>query len=191
MSTSSFQHMWADKAALLLILHKPIPRILLQNPPVQPPLTTVNHHIYFFPMGANSSLLSPDSSDGSNHPSKLKLGDIPESCVALVLSYLDPPEICKLARLNRAFRAASSADFIWDAKLPSNYHHLVDDYLIKNPTKLGKNETYARLSRPVPFDSGNKVRFLWSFFTCTKFNSRLVKIRRDFDAITSSCWFLN
>ncbi|XP_023764375.1 F-box protein PP2-A13 [Lactuca sativa] len=111
-------------------------------------------------MGANSSLLSPDSSDGSNHPSKLKLGDIPESCVALVLSYLDPPEICKLARLNRAFRAASSADFIWDAKLPSNYHHLVDDYLIKNPTKLGKNETYARLSRPVPFDSGNKEFWL-------------------------------
>ncbi|KAK9056207.1 hypothetical protein SSX86_027297 [Deinandra increscens subsp. villosa] len=111
-------------------------------------------------MGANSSLLSPDSSDGSNHPAKLKLGDIPESCVALVLSYLDPPEICKLARLNRSFRAASSADFIWDAKLPLNYHHLVDEYLMKNPSKLGKNEIYSRLTRPVRFDSGNKEFWL-------------------------------
>lgn len=107
-------------------------------------------------MGANSSILSPESSDGSNHPAKLKLGDIPESCVALVLSYLDPPEICKLARLNRAFRAASSADFIWDAKLPSNYQYLVDEYLIKNHTKLGKHEIYFRLTHPVPFDAGNK-----------------------------------
>ncbi|KAF5811668.1 putative phloem protein [Helianthus annuus] len=111
-------------------------------------------------MGANSSLLSPDSSDGSTHRSKLTLGEIPESCVALVLSYLDPPEICKLARLNRAFRAASSADFIWDDKLPLNYQHLVDDYLITNPRKLGKYEIYSRLTRPVRFDDGNKEFWL-------------------------------
>ncbi|MFS7962446.1 putative F-box domain-containing protein [Helianthus anomalus] len=72
-------------------------------------------------MGANSSLLTPDSSDSLTHPSKLTLGEIPESCVTLVLLYFDPPEICKLARLNHAFRAASSADFIWDEKLPLNY----------------------------------------------------------------------
>ncbi|XP_071698108.1 F-box protein PP2-A13-like [Rutidosis leptorrhynchoides] len=104
-------------------------------------------------MGANSSLLTPED---SNHPSKLKLGDIPESCVALVLAHLDPPEICKLARLNRAFRAASSADFIWDVKLPSNYQYLVNEYLIENPSKLGKCEIYAQLTRPIPFDSRNK-----------------------------------
>ncbi|XP_076942568.1 F-box protein PP2-A13-like [Bidens hawaiensis] len=113
-------------------------------------------------MGANSSLLSPECSDGSTHPSKLKLSDIPESCIALVLSYLDPPKICKLARLNRSFRAASSADFIWEDKLPANYHRLVDEYLIKNPNtgKLGKYEIYSRLTRPVKFDAGNKEFWL-------------------------------
>ncbi|MFS7993899.1 putative F-box domain-containing protein [Helianthus anomalus] len=100
-------------------------------------------------MGANSSLLSQNSSDGSTHQTKLKLGDIPESCVALVLLYLDPPDISKLARLNRAFRAASSADFIWDAKLPPNYHHLIDEHLTNTSTKLGKYEIYARLTLPV------------------------------------------
>ncbi|MFS8016548.1 hypothetical protein Hanom_Chr15g01369911 [Helianthus anomalus] len=49
-------------------------------------------------MGANSSLLTPDSSSGSTHPSKLTLGEIPESCVALVLSYLDPPGSIAAAR---------------------------------------------------------------------------------------------
>lgn len=107
-------------------------------------------------MGANTSLLSSDSSAGSDNPSKLNLGDLPESCVALVLSYLEPPEICKLARINRAFRAASSADFIWISKLPSNYHHLVEKLLINDNKKVEEKEIFARLTRPVSFDAGNK-----------------------------------
>ncbi|XP_076951961.1 F-box protein PP2-A13-like [Bidens hawaiensis] len=109
-------------------------------------------------MGANTSLLTQES---STHPTKLNLGDIPESCVALVLSNLDPPEVCKLARLNRAFRAASSADFIWDAKLPSNYHYMVNEHVTNiSSTKLGKHEIYGRLTRPVRFDDGNKEFWL-------------------------------
>ncbi|KAL0425947.1 UNVERIFIED_CONTAM: F-box protein PP2-A13 [Sesamum radiatum] len=72
-------------------------------------------------MGANASSL-PGGAEGPSPRAKLE--DIPESCMALVLSYLDPPEIAKLARLNRAFRAASSADFIWVPKLPSNYRYI-------------------------------------------------------------------
>ncbi|PWA99948.1 F-box domain, cyclin-like protein [Artemisia annua] len=107
-------------------------------------------------MGANSSLLT--TAPTQNESSKLKLGDIPESCVALVLSYLDPLEICKLARLNRSFRAASSADFIWDDKLPNNYKDLVHGYdvLKKSKDLAGKCEIYKRLARPVKFDHGNK-----------------------------------
>ncbi|GKB87670.1 F-box protein PP2-A13-like protein [Tanacetum coccineum] len=105
-------------------------------------------------MGANSSLLATTQ----NESSKLKLGDIPESCVALVLSYLDPLEICKLARLNRSFRAASSADFIWDDKLPHNYKDLIRGYQVMESTDLaGKCEIYKRLTKPVKFDhNGNK-----------------------------------
>nr|GEX26526.1 F-box protein PP2-A13-like [Tanacetum cinerariifolium] len=105
-------------------------------------------------MGANSSLLATTQ----NESSKLKLGDIPESCVALVLSYLDPLEICKLARLNRSFRAASSADFIWDDKLPHNYKDLLHGYQVMESTDLaGKCEIYKRLTKPVKFGhNGNK-----------------------------------
>ncbi|XP_009758836.1 F-box protein PP2-A13 [Nicotiana tabacum] len=108
-------------------------------------------------MGANASSIYNKSDDGLNFvPLKSKLDDIPEACIALVLSYLDPPQICKLARLNRAFRAASSADFIWEPKLPSNYKHILQEFLGLKVAGLGKRDIFAKLSCPVSFDGGTK-----------------------------------
>ncbi|CAN6235969.1 unnamed protein product [Urochloa humidicola] len=100
------------------------------------------------------------------------LGDMPESCVAAVLLYLDPLEICQVACLNRAFRGAASADCIWAAKLPANHRYLAalaaaaDDDCGCDGTAEGdgrccssaviKKEIYARLCRPTPFDGGTK-----------------------------------
>ncbi|KAH7855493.1 hypothetical protein Vadar_025535 [Vaccinium darrowii] len=85
------------------------------------------------------------------------LGEIPECCVALVLINLDPPEICKLARVNRAFRQASLADFVWESKLPANYPSLVNKFFTENfPESLSKRDIYARLCRPTSFDGGTK-----------------------------------
>lgn len=85
------------------------------------------------------------------------LGDLPESCVASILGYLEPTEICKLAKLNRAFRGASMADFVWESKLPSNYRVLVRKVLGGSLGDLGKREIYARLCQPNTFDEGTKV----------------------------------
>lgn len=124
-------------------------------------------------MGANASAcaLEPDG------PKPKKLSDIPESCIASVLSYLDPPEICDLARLNRAFRDASSADFIWESKLPSNYvcilKKLFQDQFF---THLTKRDIFALLSKPITFDGLHKVFLLLSislfffFFFCMCLN---------------------
>ncbi|CDP08882.1 unnamed protein product [Coffea canephora] len=110
-------------------------------------------------MGANASSMEQSDPNGLLlSPSlKAKLSDIPESCVALVLSHLDPPEICKLARLNRAFRDASSADFIWEPKLPSTYPYILKILLQDEPfTPLGKRDIFALLSKPNSFDAGTK-----------------------------------
>lgn len=89
---------------------------------------------------------------------ELSLGDLPEGCVASVLVYLDPPEISRLSVLNRAFRGASSADFVWESKLPPNYDSIIrrvfDDFL---PSDLCKKELYTRLCRQNSFDGGTKV----------------------------------
>lgn len=105
-------------------------------------------------MGSSLSNLTewgPIAGDGPG------LGDIPESCVACVFLYLTPPEICNLARLNRAFRDAASSDAVWESKLPHNYQDLLDLLPPESYQNLCKKDVFALLSRPVPFDDGNKV----------------------------------
>ncbi|THG11036.1 hypothetical protein TEA_023367 [Camellia sinensis var. sinensis] len=89
-------------------------------------------------------------------PLSPSLGDIPESCVALVLNYLDAPEICNLGRVNRVFRQASSTDFVWESKLPENYQSLVKKLFNQNPDNLPKRHIYSILCRPIRFDAGTK-----------------------------------
>ncbi|XP_061337295.1 F-box protein PP2-A12-like [Gastrolobium bilobum] len=88
------------------------------------------------------------------------LGGLPESCVALILGYAEPPQICKLATLNRTFRAASCADFVWESKLPANYDVLVTKIFGDFPINLGKRAIYASLCRLNSFDGGTKKVWL-------------------------------
>jgi len=109
-------------------------------------------------MGASLSNLTEFGNNGLSGPS---LGDIPENCVACVFMYLTPPEICNLARLNRAFRAAASADSVWETKLPPNYQYLLELLPLESYKDLSKKkDVYALLSRPVPFDDGTKAIWL-------------------------------
>ena len=109
-------------------------------------------------MGSGSSGLAFESEGGSgSSPSRPNLDDVPESCVSSIFMYLDPPDICKLAKLNKTFHGASLADFVWETKLPSNYKFLVEKVLGQSPESLSKKEIYARLCRPNCFDDGTKV----------------------------------
>ncbi|KAE8717196.1 F-box protein PP2-A15 [Hibiscus syriacus] len=110
-------------------------------------------------MGASLSALFIDE-DGLLSSSSPSLGDLPESCVASIIEYLDPPHICKLAKLNRAFRAASWADFVWESKLPPNYQILVGKILSFAPEKSSKRSIYARLCKANTFDGGTKKVWL-------------------------------
>jgi len=109
-----------------------------------------------FFMGAGSSSLALESEGGSS-PLRPNLDDIPESSVASILMHLDPPEICKLAKVNKTFHGASLADFVWETKLPSNYKYLVEKILGQSPESLSKKEIYARLCQPNCFEDGTKV----------------------------------
>ncbi|XP_055821445.1 F-box protein PP2-A12-like [Solanum dulcamara] len=113
-------------------------------------------------MGSSFSFLIPQFSSTviqKNHPG---LGDLPESCVASVLVYMDPPQICKLSMLNRAFRGASSADFVWESKLPMNYNSIIQRVFAGRnfPSNLCKRDIYAKLCRPNSFDGGTKKVWL-------------------------------
>ncbi|XVF53665.1 hypothetical protein PTKIN_Ptkin05aG0117000 [Pterospermum kingtungense] len=109
-------------------------------------------------MGAGVSGLVADAQEG--FPLNPGLDDVPESCISSIFIHLDPPEICKLATLNRVFHGASLADFVWETKLPSNYRYLVKKVVGQNPESLSKKETYARLCRANRFDGGTKEVWL-------------------------------
>ncbi|KAI3681966.1 hypothetical protein L2E82_50276 [Cichorium intybus] len=95
-------------------------------------------------------------------PPEPGLGDLPESVVGSVLVHLNPQEICKLASLNRAFRYASSAEFVWESKLPKNYDLFISRVFDndKFSSTLCKKEIYAKLSAPSPIDGGTKKVWL-------------------------------
>lgn len=112
-------------------------------------------------MGASFSSLA-------DHEKLTGLGDLPESCIALVLTHLEPTEICKFGRVNRAFHRASLTDVVWEPKLPENYqflvknYHLDEDYSCPRPKmmiSLTKKEIFARLCRPNHFGSSNNKVF--------------------------------
>ncbi|KAF5803604.1 putative phloem protein [Helianthus annuus] len=105
-------------------------------------------------MGASLSTLTERTPNGPG------LGDIPGSCVANVFLHLTPPEICNLARLNRAFREAASSDAVWESKLPRNYQDLLELLPPERYRNLCKKDVFALLSTPLPFDDGNKEVWL-------------------------------
>nr|XP_043628484.1 F-box protein PP2-A13-like [Erigeron canadensis] len=113
--------------------------------------------------GLSSFLLMCNSTTaGPVAPPVPGLGDLPESVVANVLVYLSPQEICKLASLNRAFRYASTAEFVWESKLPNNYEMIITRVFDDNKicSSICKKEIYARLSTPSPIDGGAKSVWL-------------------------------
>ncbi|GFP85175.1 F-box protein pp2-a12 [Phtheirospermum japonicum] len=114
-------------------------------------------------MGSSFSFLARSGGPAVGPSPGTGLGDLPESCVASVLVYLDPPQICRMAMMNRAFRGASSADFVWESKLPLNYGDVIDRVFEKDDglcKDLCKRDIYSRLCRSNSFDGGTKKVWL-------------------------------
>ncbi|KAL9266753.1 F-box protein PP2-A12-like protein [Drosera capensis] len=117
-------------------------------------------------MGSSQSFqkhetITPPSCNGNRRLGSL--GELPESCVAMVLMNLEPTEICKLAGLNRAFRGAASADFVWEKKLPGNYQRLIErvfDERNDNGKNMCKRDVYALLCGCNSIDDGTKQVWL-------------------------------
>ncbi|KAI4311699.1 hypothetical protein MLD38_036573 [Melastoma candidum] len=102
---------------------------------------------------------SPDPAEGTG------LGDLPESCAASILGYLEPTDVCRLGGLNRAFRGASWADVVWEAKLPENYGVIVEKVFggLARGGGLCKREIYTALCGGSTFDGGTKRVWLDKF----------------------------
>ncbi|CAI9762397.1 unnamed protein product [Fraxinus pennsylvanica] len=112
-------------------------------------------------MGAGFSGLATEKNTVT-HPSNPNLCDLPESCIALILSCLEPSDICKLACLNKTFHQASLADVVWASKLPENHEILAKKLFSEEESSesLSKKEIFSRLCRPIPFSGDTKEVWL-------------------------------
>ncbi|XP_057838532.1 F-box protein PP2-A15 isoform X1 [Cryptomeria japonica] len=110
-------------------------------------------------MGANLSRVY-EGDDGRPPAGYPGLADIPENCIAGIFRHLSPLDICKLARLNRAFKGAASSDLVWAEKLPVCYQDMLSKLPLSKGQFLPKKEIYALLCKPISLDNGTKEVWL-------------------------------
>ncbi|XP_050234722.1 F-box protein At2g02240-like isoform X3 [Mercurialis annua] len=57
--------------------------------------------------------------------SEVDLEELPEGCIANILSFTTPLDACKLSVVSKTFRSAADSDDLWDKLLPSDYHSII------------------------------------------------------------------
>ena len=82
----------------------------------------------------------------------MELQDLPEGCIAKILSYTTPVDVCRLSLVSKAFRSAAESDTVWDCFLLSDFTSFIP------PSSTSKNDLYFTLSDlPTIMDQGRKV----------------------------------
>ena len=86
---------------------------------------------------------------------------LPEGCIAHILSFTSPQDVCRFASVSSTFRSAADADAIWERFLPLEYGAEISDALSHIfPPFASKKELYLHLCRfPVLIHCGAKVKF--------------------------------
>ncbi|XP_061342637.1 putative F-box protein PP2-B12 [Gastrolobium bilobum] len=84
--------------------------------------------------------------------------NLPEGCIANVLSFTTPKDVCRLSLVSSIFRSAAESDAVWDRFLPSDCHTIISQS--SAATSLGfqsKKHLYLYLCQnPLLIDNGTK-----------------------------------
>ncbi|XP_027365554.1 putative F-box protein PP2-B12 isoform X2 [Abrus precatorius] len=83
------------------------------------------------------------------------LNNLPEGCIANVLSFITPREVCRLSLVSSTFRSAAESDAVWDKFLPSDCSTIVSHF--SSLSIHSKKDLYLYLSqKPLLIDDGKK-----------------------------------
>ncbi|XP_015962366.2 putative F-box protein PP2-B2 [Arachis duranensis] len=81
--------------------------------------------------------------------------DLPEGCIANVVSLTIPRDACSLALVSSTFRSAAESDSVWDRFLPSDYNDIVSQST--SFSCRSKKQLYLSLcENPILVDDGKK-----------------------------------
>lgn len=101
------------------------------------------------------------SSSASESGKSTGLADLPENCIALVLSRVEQAgQICRLARVNATFRRAAESDTVWELRLPENHRALLRNLLMFDDTHPNLKLIYSKLCHPTRFQGDTMEAWL-------------------------------
>ncbi|GAU50095.1 hypothetical protein TSUD_28830 [Trifolium subterraneum] len=88
----------------------------------------------------------------TSHKHMAEIQDLPEDCIADILSRTTPVDTCRFSVISKTFRSAADSDVVWNRFLPSN-SNLIDSIISRSPSLTNiptKKALYLALSdRPV------------------------------------------
>ncbi|XP_061342622.1 putative F-box protein PP2-B12 [Gastrolobium bilobum] len=88
----------------------------------------------------------------------MELQALPEGCIAHILSYTTPVDVCSLSLISKAFCSAAESDSLWDRFLPSDLVSIISESSSSLlATSSSKKALYLALSdHPIIIDHGTK-----------------------------------
>ena len=98
-----------------------------------------------------------ESSGGSMEASS-NLPDLPEACIATILSCLSPRDVAKAACVCKSYHLASQSDSVWASLLPPGHMEMLDLITNPKPAFKSKKDICIYLTTPKFFAEGRKVR---------------------------------
>jgi hypothetical protein len=83
--------------------------------------------------------------------------NLPEECVAIMVSLTTPRDACRLSAVSSTFRSAAESDIVWARFLPSDYASLLSR-AVRPVTYTSKRELFFLLSaKHILIDRGKMV----------------------------------
>jgi len=88
-----------------------------------------------------------------------EFNNLPEGCIATILSFTSPRDACRLSLVSSTFRSAAASDAVWDRFLPSDFHTLLSQS--SSSSFPSKKDLYLHLCQnPLLIDHGKMVSFI-------------------------------
>ncbi|KAH7571407.1 hypothetical protein ACOSQ2_014140 [Xanthoceras sorbifolium] len=97
-----------------------------------------------------------DHDDEATAAANTGMIELPEVCLATVISFTSPRDACRLSCVNSLFKLATESDAVWDRFLPADYRSLISNSnFCSSSSSMSKKELYLGLCHnPILIDEG-------------------------------------
>ncbi|KAL5836881.1 hypothetical protein ACOSQ3_014050 [Xanthoceras sorbifolium] len=97
-----------------------------------------------------------DHDDEASATANTGMIELPEGCIATVISFTSPRDACRLSCVNSLFKLATESDAVWDRFFPTDYRSLISNSnFCSLSSSMSKKELYLSLCHnPILIDEG-------------------------------------